>query len=65
MADQGETHQVLMDAIYRRAKRLLDDPGGSITGPQAAQGGELLRLAEAYAWLVNPGQSHGGGAPSR
>jgi hypothetical protein len=65
MADQGETYQTLMDGIHSRAKRLLDDPGGSITGPQAAQGGELLRLAEAYAWLVNPSQPHGGGVPSR
>jgi len=24
----------------------------------------LLRLAEAYAWVVEPGQSHGGGERS-
>jgi hypothetical protein len=24
----------------------------------------ILALAEARAWLVNPGQSHGGGSPT-
>jgi hypothetical protein len=64
MATQDESYQVLMDAIHRRAKLILDDPG-QVTGPQPAHGPELLRLAEAYAWLTNPNQPHGGNVPSR
>jgi hypothetical protein len=64
MATRDETHQVLMDAIHRRAKTILEEPA-QFSGPQPAHGAELLRLAEAYAWVTNPNQSHGGNAPSR
>jgi hypothetical protein len=64
MATRDETHQVLMDAIHRRAKTILDE-SPEISGPQPAHGAELLRLAEAYAWLTNPNQPHVGNTPSR
>ncbi len=57
MADQGETWQALMDAIHAKAQKLVADP----TVMNAS--GELIRLAEAYAWLVVPNQSHGGSVP--
>jgi hypothetical protein len=64
MAARDETHQALMDAIHREAKIILDAPA-QMAGPQPTHGAELLRLAEAYAWVTNPNQSHGGNAPSR
>jgi len=46
-----------MDAIHAKAQKLVADP----TVMNAS--GELIRLAEAYAWLVVPNQSHGGSVP--
>jgi hypothetical protein len=46
-----------MDAIHARAQKLVKDATTN------ASGGELLRLAEAYAWLIAPNQPHGGSVP--
>ena len=45
MASDLEVKQALLDVIYTQ---LQQDP----------QPGGLLRLAEAYAWVVNPDMAH-------
>lgn len=47
MADQHEVADKLLDAIARAAETTNDAT-------------RLLKLAEAYAWVVSPSQSHGG-----
>ncbi len=46
MAERGEVASKLLDQILESAE-----------GEE--NGAELLRLAEAYAWVVNPEQPHG------
>jgi hypothetical protein len=45
--DTRGAHQALLDAIVKMA-------------PQVAEARDLRDLAEAYAWLMYPNQSHGG-----
>lgn len=47
MAERGEVYNILLGRISEFAQ-------------QAATVGELLTLAEAYAWITNPAQPHGG-----
>jgi hypothetical protein len=47
MATYNEVVEKLLDTIFEE----IDRPG---------HGTYLLNLAEAYAWLKNPGQAHGG-----
>lgn len=47
MADTNEVKDKLLDQILASAEK-------------TTQATNLLRLAEAYAWIVNPNQSHGG-----
>ena len=54
MASFGEVHQALLDAISSLAADIKEGSG------YASKSAAVLRLAEAYAWLANPAQSHGG-----
>jgi len=49
MATTAEAQQALVDAIEKAAKA---NTSGKV----------LLELAEAYAWVVTPNNSHGGGS---
>jgi hypothetical protein len=51
MATQAEAIQALLDEIVEVRNASMS------TGPKATV---LLRLAEAYAWISYPNQSHGG-----
>ena len=52
----AESH--LLEASVRRAiLEQLQTQGSQVVGAR-----EILDLAEAFAWVTNPGQSHGGRA---
>lgn len=48
MASTGDVHDLLLDKIQQSANETTDST-------------RLLRLAEAYAWVVSPNQPHGSG----
>ncbi|MFJ4918124.1 hypothetical protein [Streptomyces sp. NPDC088726] len=51
-ADKDAARQAIFDAIVEQAKNLQDYADSR----SAAEG--LKSLAEAFAWLTNPGQPH-------
>lgn len=58
MATHDEAEQALTDAIKVTADKVVDaskQGGAGVTAYSAA----ALRLAEARAWLISPGQPHG------
>lgn len=56
MATREETEQALLDAIDRVATGV--DPQKMNGAYLEATSAATARLAEAYAWLRSPGQSH-------
>ena len=55
MATESEVQAALLDLIKTTAEKLTAETSASAS-PDGA-----LKLAEAYAWLLRPAQSHGGG----
>jgi len=60
MAEEETAMQALVDAIEALARTVAADTGGASSGLKHAAAAN--HLAEAYAWLAAPNQSHGGGA---
>lgn len=56
MSDAGELRAQAEKAVLQRIVESQDQPGEPL---------RLLYLAEAYAWLMRPDQSHGGRAESK
>jgi hypothetical protein len=52
MASEDDVRQVLLQAIHTAARAPQQSPAN------------LLRLAEAYAWILMPGASHGSSSNS-
>jgi hypothetical protein len=58
MATDKEVNQALLDAI---AKATAEADSVQVSDPTSY----LLRLAEAYAWVIRPGSSHSGGTAAK
>ncbi len=57
MADtRSEAHEALLELIRDTAAEVNDKS----VAPIGARAIVALRLAEAFAWVTNPNQSHGG-----
>jgi hypothetical protein len=60
MASMDELYEAISDAIVKLANEATPDTSMSETYATAAR-----QLAEAYAWLRFPNQSHGGGVANK
>lgn len=54
--DDGATSESQLEVALRKAMHDL------VTSSPGSQAAHIRDLAEAYAWLRSPGQSHGGSA---
>jgi len=55
MATVDEAHQALIDSIENLSRALAND-----TSSYGHRAEAIKDLAEAFAWVVSPSQSHGG-----
>jgi hypothetical protein len=58
-----EARKAVLDLIAEVAK--VQTPSSNFndeTGVQTHKARAILMLSEAYAWLISPGNSHGGGS---
>jgi hypothetical protein len=51
------SHNLAQETLLALLKRVEE------LAPHAHNASSMLDLAEAYAWLLHPNQSHGGGEP--
>lgn len=63
MADKAEAQQAILDAIERLASA-VQAATPSPTDMSGVNSRAVNGLAEGWAWLQSPGQSHGGGSAS-
>jgi hypothetical protein len=60
MATPRGTADRVLEAIDHHLETLASRKGEKTGGTVLPR--EILKLAEAYAWLTNPNQAHGGGS---
>jgi hypothetical protein len=58
VATRDEAADALLDEIVRVLALQIDATNPYV--PASSRAAVVLKLAEAYAWVVEPGQAHGG-----